>query len=424
MHNVLPQIARQFGKPAAQHDLRIALISGNYNYVRDGANQALNRLVGFLERKGVAVRVYSPTSDTPAFEPQGTLVSVPSVRMPGRGEYRVGLGLTAALKRDMRDFNPTLVHLSAPDLLGHRAKAFARTLGVPIVASVHTRFETYFRYYGAAWFQRTAEGMLRKFYGDLAEIYAPSESMADVLREQQMSERIAIWSRGVDRGLFRPSRRDIDWRRAQGIADDEAVVGFVGRLVLEKGLDVVADTIAELEARGVKHRVVVVGEGPARDWISERLPNAIYTGHQSGEALARAYASMDMLFNPSTTETFGNVTLEAMASALPVVAAVSTGSSSLVSDGRSGRLVAPSDIAGFADALAGYAADADARRAAGAQGLMLSARYDWDEINQGMLDHYRGVLATAAPAEPRRFIAANRGFALPGDTPRMASGQL
>lgn len=422
MHNVLPQIARQFGKPAQPHDLRVALVSGNYNYVRDGANQALNRLVGFLERKGVAVRVYSPTSDTPAFEPQGTLVSVPSVRMPGRGEYRVGLGLTPALKRDMRDFAPTLVHLSAPDLLGHRAKAFARTLNVPIVASVHTRFETYFRYYGVGWFQRTAENMLRKFYGDLAGIYAPSESMADLLREQKMSENVAIWSRGVDRSLFRPSRRDIDWRRAQGIADDEAVVGFVGRLVLEKGLDVVADTVAALEARGVKHRVVIVGEGPARSWISERLPNAIYTGHQSGAALARAYASMDMLFNPSTTETFGNVTLEAMASALPVVAAISTGSSSLVSDNRSGRLIPPADIAGFADALAGYVADVDARRAAGAQGLMLSARYDWDEINQGMLDHYRGVLAAAAPAAPRRLFAANRGFALPGDTPRLASG--
>lgn len=395
----------QFARPVAPlstpgQGLRVALISGNYNYVKDGANQALNRLVAYLERKGVTVRVYSPTSDTPAFVHSGTLVSVPSFRMPGRGEYLVGLGLTPALKRDLRDFAPDLVHLSAPDLLGHRAKKFAKSLNVPIVASVHTRFETYFRYYGIGWLTRVGENMLRSFYGDLAGIYAPSESMADLLRAQRMNEHVRIWSRGVDRNLYKPSRRDTDWRRALGIADSEVVVGFVGRLVHEKGLDVVADTIAELERRGVKHRVVMVGEGPARDWLTEHIPGAILTGHLEGEALARAYASMDMLFNPSTTETFGNVTLEAMASGLPVVAAISTGSSSLVNDGVSGRLIAPGSIAGFADALAAYIADPLARVAAGGSGLAASSRYDWDEINGAMLEHYRSVLEPAPAALP------------------------
>jgi len=396
-----PQFARTVAPLSTPgQGLRVALISGNYNYVKDGANQALNRLVAYLERKGVTVRVYSPTSDTPAFEPSGTLVTVPSFRMPGRGEYLVGLGLTPALKRDLRDFAPDLVHLSAPDLLGHRAKKFAKTLGVPIVASVHTRFETYFKYYGIGWLTRVGERMLRSFYGDLAAIYAPSESMADLLRAQHMNDEVRIWSRGVDRALYKPSRRDTDWRRALGIADNEVVVGFVGRLVHEKGLDVVADTIAALEARGVAHRVVIVGEGPARDWLTENIPNAILTGHLVGEALARAYASMDMLFNPSTTETFGNVTLEAMASALPVVAAISTGSSSLVDDGVSGRLVAPGSIAGFADALAYYAADALARAEAGGRGLAASGRYDWDEINGAMLEHYRSVLEPAPATLP------------------------
>src|SRR4029453_3460777 len=97
--------------------LRVALFSGNYNYTRDGANQALNRLTGFLLERGASVRVYSPTPATPAFEPVGELVSVPSIAIPGRGEYRLGLGLPRRLREDVRAFAPTVVHLSAPDLL-------------------------------------------------------------------------------------------------------------------------------------------------------------------------------------------------------------------------------------------------------------------------------------------------------------------
>jgi len=375
-----------------QNQLRVALFSGNYNYQRDGANQSLNRLVGFLERQGVAVRVYSPTSKTPAFEPTGTLVSVPSVRIPSRGEYRFAYGLPPHIRADIKAFAPTLIHLSAPDRLGFRVKALAREMGVPAVASVHTRFDTYLTYYGLAWVNRFIAGILRRFYSDLAEVYAPSESMAEVLRADGMSQRVAIWSRGVDRTLFHPGRRDLDWRRSHGIGDDEAVIAFVGRLVLEKGLDVFANSVAQLVRDGVPHRVLIVGEGPARAAIGEQLPQAIYTGHLGGTDLARAYASSDLLFNPSITETFGNVTLEAMASGLAVVGARATGTTSLVNDGVSGRLVTPGDIDGFAAALHNYLNDPVARRAAGSAGLLASARYDWDEINQGMLDHYMGIV--------------------------------
>lgn len=401
---------------AANSELRVALVSGNYNYIRDGANQALNRLVGFLERRGVPVRVYSPTAETPAFESCGTVVSVPSFGFPGRSEYLVGVGITPRVRRDLEAFAPTLVHLSAPDWLGHRAKAFAKARGIPAVASVHTRFETYFSYYGMRWLEPLIERQLRRFYGDLPQIYAPSESMAALLREQRMSDNVAIWSRGVDRALFRPERRSLDWRRAHGIGDQECLIGFVGRLVLEKGLDVFADTLDELRARGAAHRAVFVGDGPAREFITERLPGAVFTGHLSGEALARAYASMDVLFNPSVTETFGNVTLEAMASGLPVVAARATGSSSLVEDRVSGLLVEPGDVGGFADALDLYRRDPFARRAAGAAGLKRSDRYDWDEINGAMLAHYREVLdgagraahTTVRLAPPPRFAEPAR----------------
>ena len=374
-------------------ELRIALFSGNYNYVRDGANQALNRLVGYLERQGATVRVYAPTTDTPAFPPTGTLVSIPSFKLPfgGRGEYRVGKGLNRAIRADLEAFAPNIVHISAPDIVGHRAVSWARRRGIPAVASVHTRFETYFRYYNMAWAQVAAEALLRRLYFRCIEIYAPSESMAAVLTDQRMSRRVAIWSRGIDREQFNPGRRDMAWRRSIGIADDEVVILFVARLVLEKGLDILAATLAELTERGVPHRALVVGDGPARAWIEERAPSAIFTGFLGGTDLARAFASADLMFNPSSTETFGNVTLEAMASGLPVVAARATGSLSLVDEGVSGLLTTPDDIEGSADALGQLIGDPAFRQSASQAGLARAARNDWDAINDQLLQRYLRV---------------------------------
>ncbi|MDB5697854.1 MAG: group 1 glycosyl transferase [Alphaproteobacteria bacterium] len=377
-------------------DLRIALFSGNYNYVRDGANQALNRLVEFLLRSGAAVRIYSPTVEKPAFPPNGDVVSVPAIGVPRRAEYRAPILLPPSVKRDIRNFRPNIFHVASPELLGHRAVTLAHKLDVPVVASVHTRFETYFRYYGLAFLEPLIEAGLRRFYRRCDAIFAPSESMAQLLRERRMNFDVGIWTRGIDREIFDPQRRDLAWRRSLGIADDVPVIGFAGRLVMEKGLDVFSDTIDRLERRQVRHKVLVVGEGPARDWFERRLPNGVFVGFQRGGDLGRAIASMDMLFNPSMTETFGNVTLEAMAVGIPVVAAIATGSLSLVDDGRTGRLIRGGAIEAFADALALYCTDADARSRAGAAGAAVTDRYGWDEVNQALIDSYLRIIRQRA----------------------------
>jgi glycosyltransferase involved in cell wall biosynthesis len=157
---------------------------------------------------------------------------------------------------------------------------------------------------------------------------------------------------------------------------------------MEKGLDSFAATMAELRRREVDHKVLVIGDGPARGWFEERLPGAIFAGFQQGADLGRAVAAMDVLFNPSDTETFGNVTLEAMACGVPVVAARATGSTSLVADEVSGTLVTPGDIAGFADALARYIAGAELRAAHGRAGEERSRAYAWDAINQVVAETY------------------------------------
>lgn len=369
-------------------DLRIALFSGNYNYVRDGANQALNRLVGYLLEQGAAVRVYSPTVEHPAFEPTGDLVSVPSFAIPGRPEYRFPYAIPASIKRDVLKFAPNVVQISSPDFLAQKAVALARKQKIATLASIHTRFETYLRYYNLGALEPLLTIYQRNLYRRCDAIVAPSESMADVLRAERMNERIGIWSRGVDKIRFDPARRDMTWRRALGIADETPVIGFVGRLVMEKGLDVFAAAIERLKARGTDFATVVVGDGPARAKFEELLPDAHFVGFQKGEDLGCAVASLDIFLNPSVTETFGNVTLEAMSCRVPVVAARATGSASLVIDGVTGRLVEPRDIDGYADALASYCEDEASRKAAGLAGEARSEAYSWNAVNQRIVDLY------------------------------------
>ena len=374
-------------------DLRVALFSGNYNYVRDGANQALNRLVDYLLRRGAAVRVYAPVVEPAAFAPTGDLVAIPAVPIPTRSEYRFPLGLSRSNREDLARFAPDVLHVSSPDVTAHAALRWGEQRELPVLASVHTRFETYARYYGLAFAEPWLVGIMQRFYGRCDALVAPSESMAEVLREQGMNDDIGIWSRGVDRETFDPDRRDPSWRRALGIPDDEVAIGFLGRLVMEKGLDVFSDTIAALRAQGVPHKVLVVGEGPAREWFAERVPGAVFTGIQTGAELGRAVASMDILLNPSVTETFGNVTLEAMASGVPVIAARATGSTSLVVDGETGLLVEPGRALAFADAVAGYVANPAMRRAHGEAGEARSRAFSWDAINRTVAEKYLSLVA-------------------------------
>lgn len=370
----------------------MALFSGNYNYVRDGANQALNRLAGYLLRQGVNLRVYSPTVEDPAFPPTGDLVDVPAIPIPGRSEYRLPVSLSPRVRRDLAEFNPNVVHISSPDFVGHRAVTWARRRKIAAVASVHTRFDTYCAYYGIEFLEPLARGIMRRLYHRCEVVMVPAESTAAILRAQRMNRDIAIWARGIDREQFNPERRDMEWRRSLGIADDEMVIAFLGRVVMEKGLDVFADAVNAFATFGLKYRVLVIGEGPARPWFEQQLPEAIFFGQQTGTDLARALASSDLLLNPSITEAFGNVTLEAMACALPVLAAEATGATNLVRPGVNGMLVDGIEPDEFADALAAYARDPGMRRRHGEAGLAAAKTMDWDTINSSVIRAYRHAI--------------------------------
>lgn len=373
-------------------DLRIALFSGNYAMTVDGANKALNRLVGYLLREGASVRVYSPTIANPPFQHQGDLVSLPSIAIPGRREYRVPTWLGARVREDLAAFEPNVLHISSPDFAAREAARWARERGIPVIASVHTRFETYPRYYNLGFTEPALEAWLRRLYRRCDALLTPSPSMIETLRAQRMNDDIGLWSRGVEHAVFHPGRRDPAWRRSLGFENGDIAIGFLGRLVLEKGLEEFAGAIKALERLAAPHKVLVIGDGPARAAFQDMLPDACFVGFQGGENLGRATASMDVLLNPSVTETFGNVTLEAMACGVPVVAADATGAASLVEDGVTGFLVTPGDEAAYADRLARYIGDPALRRAHGEAGHARAQAFEWDAINRAVAETYLRVL--------------------------------
>ena len=371
--------------------LKLALVTSSYNYIADGVALTLNRLVGYLESQGVEVLVFTPTAREPAFAYQGRVMAVPSIALPGRPEYRLALGMAGHVKRQLLDFAPDIIHIAVPDLLGQAALALAQKHGIPAVASYHTRYETYLKHY---WYLAPLESFLtrtlRRFYGACHEVYVPSDSMREALLADGLRDNFKAWPRVIDTARFTPDKRSREWRARHGIGEDELVVLHVSRLVREKRLDTLT---AALNGVAIAHRAVIVGDGPDRAAVERALPHAIFTGSLHGEDLATAYASSDIFIFPSDSESFGNVTLEAMASGLACVCADATGSRSLVVQGETGFLAPAGDAQAFARSITILAQDGELRRRMGEAARRRSLNFSWEETLARMLGYYRALLA-------------------------------
>jgi glycosyltransferase involved in cell wall biosynthesis len=396
--------SRASSRSPADPPKRVALFTGAYNHIADGVSLTLNRLVEHLERQGVEVRVFAPTVDDPPIDHAGTLVPVPSVPLPGRSEYRFTLGITPSVREAFEAFDPTLIHIATPDLLGRHALNLAQSSGTSVVASYHTHFSSYLKYYHLDLLESALWSYLRRFYEQCEHVYVPSTAIGESLQAHGITDGLRLWQRGVNTDRFSPRRRSAAWRRAHGIDDNEVVVSFVSRLVWEKGLDVYADVIRRLEQKGVPHRSLVVGDGPARAELEQRLPNTTFTGFLEGDALATAYASSDVFLFPSDTETFGNVTLEAMASGLPAIGADAAGSRDLVDHETTGLLCRPGDTDAFVEAAQRLVLDTDRREAMSRAAHERAQSFTWPTILERMNQYYDEALgrtAAAAASEAR-----------------------
>jgi phosphatidylinositol alpha 1,6-mannosyltransferase len=380
-------------------DLRVALFAGNYNYMRDGASLTLNRLVDYLERQNIEVLVFSPEGKKPAFKHNGKLIGTPSIPMliPGRDEYRISTSFPNFAKEKLEEFNPNLIHVATPDILNSGAIKWAQENRVQLVGSYHTHFTSYFNYYGLNPIEFLIWQFIKWFYGQCTHVYVPSMSMIEELEEQGITKGLKVWARGVNTELFSPAKRDMEFRRSIGIEDDEIVVTFVSRLVWEKELRTYVESLKRVQAKNPKIRALIVGAGQAQKEVEEMLPNAHFTGFVTGEELARAYASSDLFLFPSHTETFGNVTLEAMASGLPCLVADAIGSKSLVNDGVNGKWAEKQNVKDFTEKLEWLISDENRLKEMGDKSREMAVEYEWDKINAGLVENYREAMELPKP---------------------------
>lgn len=374
------------------NQFRVAVLTGNYNHIRDGVSLTLNRMVKFLLQNNAEVLVFGPTIANPAVNHHGTLIPVPSIKMPGRPEYRITTGFTEDAKQKLKDFNPDIIHIATPDLLGYKGLKWAMEHDIPVVSSFHTHFASYLKYYKLGFLEPVGWKYLKWFYEKCDQVYVPSKSMIDELVSKKIDGNYKVWARGVEIDNFNPELRSESWREEMGFQKNDIVVTFVSRLVWEKNLEVYADVINDLKKQYSNVKALIVGDGPAMEELKEMIPDAEYTGFLKSHSLSVAYASSDIFFFPSESETFGNVTLEAMSCGLPCVVADAAGSKSLITDGENGFLVKADDKELFRSRIEQLVLDPSLRKEMGQVSVEKSKGYSWKAINEKLLSYYGEVL--------------------------------
>jgi glycosyltransferase involved in cell wall biosynthesis len=376
--------------------LRVAYFTESLLPHVDGVSLTLARLFATLEREGVDFRVYSPFEPGDAVSWGDRVRGVRYAHVPRRPEYRVSLPPPRGAAAELAAWRPDLVHVVSPTPMAIWAQRWARRAGVPAVASFHTHFVSYFRYYGAPWAERGGWAALRWFYRRCARVYAPSHSIIRELAAHGITH-VDLWTRGIDLARFSPARRDAALRAELGVSDEVPLLLLVSRLVKEKDLADLVEVDRLLRGRGVRFRLALVGDGPMRAELEALLPHAHFAGHQAGTELARWYASADVFVFPSTTETFGNVVLEALASGLPAVVVDRGGPPDQIEGGETGYIARANDAADLAGRVGALLTDAALRRAMGERAREAATReHDWEAINRRLIEGYRRVIAREA----------------------------
>jgi glycosyltransferase involved in cell wall biosynthesis len=373
--------------------MRVALFSEVYWPMVSGVSLTMQRAVSGLKERGHEVRVYSASYECPAGEPERPEVH----RSPSRPlflspEVQWAFPRRHAIRADLAGFRPDLVHLATEFPIGLAGLRAARALGVPIIASSHTDYESYAARYRLRWAVTPGWRYLRWFYGHAVRVLCPSIAYQAHLNARGIRH-TAIWGRGVDAERFHPRHRSEAWRRSVGVAPHDLLVTYVGRMAPEKGIEVLLDAWTLLSDLHPGARLVFVGGGLMEREIARRgLPSVGLAGFRRNADLSVAYASADLFVLPSATETFGKVLLEAMASGLPCIAAAAGGPLDLVEHGWNGWLVRPHDAPALAGALRALLTDLGQRRRLGLAARATAEARRWHAVHDGLVAEYERAI--------------------------------
>lgn len=377
--------------------MKVAIVAESFLPEMNGVTHSLLKILQHLAARGDEVLVIAPSTledATPTLE-GAKIVRLPAVPLAGYRGIRVAFGGVATIKSILSEFNPDVVHLASPFVLGWRAVRAARMLGIPTVAIYQTDVPGYAARYGVQFLEHWATQRVKRIHQTATKTLVPSQESLEKLQSLEIPS-LEMWRRGVDTQRFHPSRRSEEFR-AKVAAQGQKIIGYVGRLALEKQVEDLAVLM-----KIPNTRLLVVGDGPLRESLETLLAGAHFTGFLDGEELATAIASCDLFVHPGELETFGQTIQEAMASGVPVVATGRGGPVDLVDSSRTGWLYAPGNL----DQMHSYVIDLigdDAKRAAfGAAAFDQVQNRSWHAVCEELICHY-----TQARAEYSRFRDAH-----------------
>jgi phosphatidylinositol alpha 1,6-mannosyltransferase len=380
----------------------------------DGVTHTLTHLKKSLTEEGHEFIFLSPViPETDGWV--GKVKEVISIPFPLYSKYRMGLPAFHDLATTLDKFKPDLVHIVSPFFMGMAAYNYAKKRGIPAVNSYHTRFVSYFKYYGFGWCEWFGWFYLRRFYNRSAMTFVPS---AATIRELQNHgfKRLTLWQRGIDTSEFSPMYANRELHRRWS-PDGSPVALFVGRLVKEKDIETLIRAYTILKDKGIDFKLVFVGDGPLKEELAANLPEAVLAGFLEGEALSRAYATADIFVFPSTTESFGNVVLEAQASGLPCVVAAEGGVMDLVEDNKTGYLTRPKDALDLASKMEQLLTNEIMRNAFSLRAQEFASLKSWPEVNKALFRGYEEIILAAGTTADRdsadQFNPQNRFMKTP-----------
>lgn len=397
------------GAPRSDPALRIALVTETYPPEINGVAVTVARLVdGFLamghrvdlirpRQPGVdlnlgAAGMAAAAAGRSDLSPGFSLNLAPGMGIPGYSGLRMGLPVPGRLLSAWRARRPDVVHIATEGPLGWSALRVARAERIPVVSEFRTNFHAYSAHYGLGLLRAPLLAYLRRFHNRCAITMVPTQDLAGDL-EALGFERLRVVARGVDSRRFDPARRSEALRTSWGAGPGELVAISVGRLAPEKNLELLVQVHQRMQAIRPRMRMVVVGDGPARPWLEARMPGAVFAGRRVGDDLATHYASADLLIFPSLTETFGNVTLEAMSSGLAVIAFDYGAAGSVVRGGLHGWLAPYGDSQRFLGLVELATSDSGGLRGLGREGRRLAESMSWERIVGEVLHIHREAVA-------------------------------
>lgn len=369
----------------------MAIVTESYLPDANGVSHSVQRVVEYLNRQGHHPMVIAPEpAELAGHVDQCEVVRVPSVPMPGYASFRIGLP-SRKLENALVAHRPDVVHLASPFALGAHGAFVAERLGLPSVAIYQTDVAGFAGFYRLGVGRAAAWRWLRRVHSAAGRTLAPSRPAVEDLRTHGVP-RVHLWPRGVDGERFSPVHRSEQLRRELA-PNGELLVGYVGRLAPEKHLELL-EPVTNLP--GVK--VVIVGDGPIRKALENRMPNATFRGELRGAELSAAYASLDLFVHTGAYETFCQSVQEALAAGVPAVAPAAGGPLDLIKNGHTGLLVAPDDAGDLAAAVKALATDRD-RLASFAAATRASVLHrTWNSINAALVGHYLAVRETGQEA--------------------------